>query len=127
MIGRNFGIMMMSMLWLTMALVCFVRMPSSRAAEIAVNGGQRQVSAGQNDLDGILNPHSDLVFRATGTTKCRDCHAVKDSTGHPSVLDNAAVRSLIAKGKGAHGPGRFADCFRCHSGGRKGVEKYSDG
>jgi hypothetical protein len=43
------------------------------------------------------------------------------------VLDNGAVRGLIAKGKGAHGPGRFADCFRCHSGGRKGVEKYSDG
>ena len=81
----------------------------------------------QNDLGDIVNPHSNLVFTATGTTSCRDCHAIKGATGRPAVLDNAAVRGLIAKGKGAHGPGRFADCFRCHSGGRTGVEKYSDG
>jgi hypothetical protein len=86
------------------------------------------LAAAQDDLGGLVNPHSDLVFRATGTTSCRDCHAsVKGPTGRHAVLDNAAVRGLIAKGKGAHGPGRFADCFRCHSGGRKGVEKYSDG
>ena len=76
----------------------------------------------------LVNPHSDLIFRVTDATSCRDCHApVKGSPERLAVLDNGAVRGLIAKGKGAHGPGRFADCFRCHSGGRKGVEKYSDG
>ena len=76
----------------------------------------------------LVNPHSDLIFRVTDATSCRDCHApVKGSPERLAVLDNGAVRGLIAKGKGAHGPGRFADCFRCHSGGRKGLEKYSDG
>ncbi|MBM4123451.1 MAG: hypothetical protein FJ246_00615 [Nitrospira sp.] len=72
-----------------------------------------------------LNPHSDLVFRVTGTKFCSDCHGSGAAKGAaPAVLDNEAVRSLKAKGKGAHGPGRFADCFRCHAGGRLGVEKY---
>jgi hypothetical protein len=99
------------------------------AADIAASGmSGSSVDASQDDVGDILNPHSDLVFNATGTTSCRDCHApMKGATRHPAVLDNAAVRGLIAKGKGAHGPGRFADCFRCHSGGRQGVEKYSDG
>lgn len=99
------------------------------AADIAARGASGSAAvAAQDDLGDIVNPHSDLVFRATGTTSCRDCHAsMKGSMRRPLVLDNAVVRGLIAKGKGAHGPGRFADCFRCHSGGRKGVEKYSDG
>jgi len=71
------------------------------------------------------NPHSDLIFRATGATKCVDCHRTGkegDITG--LVQDNALVQELKAKAKGIHGPGRFADCLRCHAGGSKGVEKY---
>jgi len=72
-----------------------------------------------------VSPHGDLVFRVTGTKFCSDCHGSGATKGTTlSVLDNEAVRSLKAKGKGAHGPGRFADCFRCHAGGRLGVEKY---
>jgi len=69
---------------------------------------------------GITNPHGDLVFRATGASSCRDCHRV-DREVRIVVLDNAPVRTLIAKGRGNHGPGRFADCFRCHAGGTKGI------
>jgi hypothetical protein len=68
------------------------------------------------------NPHSDFIFRVTGTQSCLDCHAGKDKPKY-GLLDNAAVRGLIAKGKGAHGPGRFADCFRCHAGGRVGPDR----
>ena len=73
----------------------------------------------------VANPHSDLIFRATGATTCLDCHrAGKDGTLSPQVQDNALVQELRAKAKGVHGPGRFADCLRCHAGGNKGVEKY---
>ena len=113
-----------AVLVLVVFLVSLGREPATHIAHIAMSGAD----AAQDGLDGIVNPHSDLVFRATDTTSCRDCHvSVKGSTGRPRILDNAAVRGLIAKGKGAHGPGRFADCFRCHSGGRKGVEKYYGG
>ena len=80
---------------------------------------------GAQDGQPTLNPHGDLIFRATGTTSCTDCHRVDHAKGGRfMVLDNAAVQGLIAKGKGAHSGGRYADCFRCHAGGRKGVEKY---
>ena len=73
----------------------------------------------------VTNPHGDLVFRATKTTSCTDCHRVDQAKGGRFLLlNNAAVKDLIAKGKGAHSGGRFADCFRCHAGGRKGVENY---
>ncbi|MCE3224317.1 MAG: exported protein of unknown function, putative Diheme cytochrome c [Nitrospira sp.] len=74
---------------------------------------------------GTMNLHSDLIFRATGATACRDCHRA-DPAGRVNgqVLDNALVQELKAKAKGIHGPGRFADCLRCHAGGNKGVEKY---
>lgn len=73
----------------------------------------------------IPNPHSDLIFRATGATSCLDCHRA-NRAGGPSaqVHDNELVQGLKAKAKGIHGPGRFADCLRCHAGGDKGVEKY---
>jgi hypothetical protein len=72
-----------------------------------------------------LNPHSDLIFRATGATSCLDCHrAGKEGEISGQVRDNELVRNLKAKAKGIHGPGRFADCLRCHAGGDKGVEKY---
>ena len=74
---------------------------------------------------GLLNPHSDLIFRATGTTSCLDCHSVgRDGNLTAHVQNNAKVQELKAKAKGIHGPGRFADCLRCHAGGYKGVEKY---
>jgi len=89
---------------------------------------------GLNDCGGPLaqqsdrmlsNPHSDLIFRATGATTCRDCHRqARDSELSATVQDNELVRSLKAKAQGIHGPGRFADCLRCHAGGDKGVEKY---
>lgn len=72
-----------------------------------------------------VNPHSDLIFRATGATRCLDCHrAGKEGHITAQVQDNALVQELKAKAKGIHGPGRFADCLRCHAGGNKGVEKY---
>jgi hypothetical protein len=75
--------------------------------------------------DQALNPHSDLIFRATGASSCTDCHGIGKSGGLiPQPLDNDLVRKLRDKAKGIHGPGRFADCLRCHAGGSKGVEKY---
>lgn len=84
------------------------------------------VAWGMADTGGMVaNPHSDLIFRATGAVACLDCHrAGRDGTMSPHVLDNALVQELKAKAKGVHGPGRFADCLRCHAGGNKGVEKY---
>ena len=72
-----------------------------------------------------FNPHGDLIFRATGATSCLDCHRMgKDGEVSAQTQDNKLVRSLKAKAKGIHGPGRFTDCFRCHADGDKGVEKY---
>lgn len=69
---------------------------------------------------GVLdNPHSEFVFRATGTRSCADCHGVPvETTGRPAVLDNTAVRHLMKKGEGAHRLGAFARCLRCHIGGK---------
>lgn len=73
----------------------------------------------------ILNPHSDLIFRATGAESCRDCHRIGASGRLSSrTINNDLVRNLREKARGIHGPGRFADCLRCHAGGRVGVEKY---
>jgi hypothetical protein len=76
--------------------------------------------------DQTNNPHSDLIFRATGASSCKDCHGL-DKTGAliPRPLENDFVIKLRGKAKGIHGPGRFADCLRCHAGGRKDVEQYS--
>jgi hypothetical protein len=73
----------------------------------------------------LPNPHSDLIFRATGARSCRDCHGI-DKAGalSPRPIENTLVTTLRGKAKGIHGPGRFADCLRCHAGGSKGVEKY---
>lgn len=84
-----------------------------------------EVSAPPAAAEERLNPHSDLIFRATGATSCRDCHrSGRDGELSAQVQDNELVSSLKAKAKGIHGPGRFADCLRCHAGGDKGVEKY---
>lgn len=72
-----------------------------------------------------MNPHSDLIFRATGASSCRDCHrSGRDGRLQAQVMENSLVAQLRGKAKGIHGPGRFADCMRCHAGGDKGVEKY---
>lgn len=77
-------------------------------------------------MEGINNPHSNVIFRVTGTSSCRECHRLGDSKGPRLVVREVpAVRDLIAKGKSAHSLGRFADCFRCHAGGRLGLEKYA--
>lgn len=90
-----------------------------------------QGSMGEAEIQGAgsqtLNPHSDLIFRATGAKSCGDCHRTGRNGGlSPQAMNNELVRGLIAKAKGVHGPGRFADCLRCHAGGRKGVERYQE-
>jgi hypothetical protein len=68
---------------------------------------------------GMPNPHGDMVYKATPARTCSDCHGPpREHGGPPTVRDGEMVRLLIAKGKGNHGPGRFADCYRCHAGGR---------
>jgi len=96
-----------------------------RAMTVCLTCHTEHRGASAQITDGILNPHGELIFRATGTTSCTDCHAGGNKKGPKyGLLDNAAVRALVARGKGAHGPGRFADCFRCHAGGRMGAEPY---
>ena len=88
--------------------------------------GQAESSRSEFQFSGLslaqthtANPHSKWIFGVTGTRSCADCHYMsKAGTDELPVLDNEAVRSLIARGKGAH-RGRFADCFRCHPGGRQ--------
>ncbi len=101
---------------------------SSRTAMSAALAADQPVAEEAEPLGAgsqMLNPHSDLIFRATGAKSCRDCHrAERDDSLSPQVVENDLVRNLRSKAKGIHGPGRFADCLRCHAGGRKGVEKY---
>ena len=96
-------------------------MSAALAADQSIEEEAEPLGAGSQ----MLNPHSDLIFRATGAKSCLDCHRVeRDNSLSPQVLENDLVRNLRSKAKGIHGPGRFADCLRCHAGGRKGVEKY---
>lgn len=91
----------------------------------AIHGTQRVAEEPTNreSIEPAFNPHGNLVFRATGATSCRDCHvAGRSASGTWPVLDNERVGALVAKGKGAH-VGRFADCFRCHPGGRLPSER----
>ncbi len=80
---------------------------------------------GWSQEDPGINPHSDLIFRATGAASCLDCHRT-DRSGRlqAQVMENKRVAELRNRAKGVHGPGRFADCLRCHAGGDKGVERY---
>lgn len=110
-----------------------------RVADFLLGGSLIVLAAGSNPYSAVttvmlqaaeagdvpVNPHSDLIFRATGAKACTDCHRIdKAGVVTAMVQDNDLVRELKAKAKGIHGPGRFADCLRCHAGGRKGVEKY---
>jgi hypothetical protein len=73
------------------------------------------------------NPHGEFVFLATGTSSCRDCHALKTGpTKAPALLDNVTVRDLLEEGDGAHVPGKFANCLACHMGGRGEVKELDD-
>jgi hypothetical protein len=86
--------------------------------------GDRGILAQHID-SALSNPHSDLIFRATGAVSCGDCHRTgRDGEFTALMKDNELVRTLKSKAPGIHGPGRFADCLRCHAGGDKGVEKY---
>jgi hypothetical protein len=63
------------------------------------------------------NPHGDVVFSATGTTSCTDCHVFGPPYGsRPTVNDNDSVRRLLAAGRSAHRPGHMAHCLQCHAG-----------
>ena len=93
---------------------------------VAADSGLRGETRTDDRESQAPNPHSDLIFRATGATSCRDCHRIGNSGSvTPQPIDNDLVKQLREKAKGIHGPGRFADCLRCHAGGTKGVEKYS--
>jgi hypothetical protein len=96
---------------------------------VSVHAAEQRVvgQAGSSDAGGRpWNPHSDLIFRATGAKSCGDCHRTgRDGILSPQAMHNDLVRQLRAKAKGIHGPGRFADCLRCHAGGRLGLERYA--
>lgn len=64
------------------------------------------------------NPHGAFVFRATGVSSCTACHefGTRVST-KPRLRDEAIVRQLYEKGRGAHRAGRMAECLACHGGG----------
>ncbi len=65
-----------------------------------------------------MNPHGGLVFRATGASSCTACHEIGARIATNLTLrDVSIVRRLYEKGRGAHQPGRIAECLTCHSGG----------
>lgn len=117
-------------LWGVLCLSPATARTNGAAEGLERDGGpsNRQMSLGARVADTggmVVNPHSDLIFRATGAKQCTDCHRVdKEGRLASQALDNVLVQDLKGKAKGIHGPGRFADCLRCHAGGDKGVEKY---
>ncbi len=65
-----------------------------------------------------VNPHGEFVFRATGTNSCNSCHVFGARVAeHPTLREGPIVEQLYAKGRGAHQPGRMAQCLACHGGG----------
>ncbi len=70
------------------------------------------------------NPHGELIFRATGATSCSDCHMMNSVVGEKggTLLRNALVEHLFQEGEGAHRPGHFAKCLKCHRGGQLEIE-----
>lgn len=64
-----------------------------------------------------VNPHSEFIFRATGTSSCMACHTfgARVATA-PTLRDEPVVRRLYEKGRGAHQAGRMAVCLTCHGG-----------
>ncbi|MBS0170999.1 MAG: hypothetical protein JSR62_11645 [Nitrospira sp.] len=105
-----------------LGLLCLAVTPGGISSSSAGLSSARTIA---DSAGTVANPHSDLIFRATGATTCLDCHrGGKNGVVSAQVQDNTLVQDLKAKAKGIHGPGRFADCLRCHAGGNKGVEKY---
>jgi hypothetical protein len=81
-------------------------------------GALAQITVGE-----MLNPHGEMVFRATGTSSCSACHDFSAGTlSRGQLLNNAVVRHLMEEGDGAHRPGKMANCLACHRGGRMEVE-----
>lgn len=107
--------------WLRLGAVLGVVLSATQMAPLAWRAENAQGAS-----DSLPpNPHGDFIFEVTGTKSCMDCHGRNDPRGgRLTVLDNAAVQNLKAKAQGVHGPGRFADCFRCHAGGTLGIGKY---
>lgn len=65
-----------------------------------------------------VNPHGEFVFRATGTNSCNTCHEFGARVAeHPTLKEGPILKQLYAKGRGAHQPGRMAQCLACHVGG----------
>ncbi|MGC3973427.1 MAG: cytochrome c3 family protein [Nitrospira sp.] len=64
------------------------------------------------------NPHGEFIFLATGASSCTACHEFGARVAtKPTLRDEPIVRRLYEKGRGAHQPGRIAECMVCHSGG----------
>lgn len=62
-----------------------------------------------------MNPHGELVFRATGASSCTACHEFGTRVAtRPTLRDEPIVRQLYERGRGAHQPGRIAECLACH-------------
>ena len=74
------------------------------------------------------NPHGEFIFRVTGANSCSDCHLMKAQSGKPGpiLLNNSRVKHLVHEGEGAHQVGGFADCLRCHKGGRFEVDEQEN-
>lgn len=63
-----------------------------------------------------MNPHDDLVFRATGASSCTACHEIGARVVTNFTLrDVSIVRRLYEQGRGAHQRGSMAECLACHS------------
>lgn len=64
------------------------------------------------------NPHAEFIFHATDTASCTACHEFGTRMATtPSLRNEPIVRRLYEQGRGAHQPGRMADCLACHGGG----------
>ncbi len=79
-------------------------------------------------IGALHNPHGEFVFRATSSSSCSDCHMMgtEKSSTKPMLLQNSTVRHLIEEGEGAHRPGHFSNCLKCHIGGQLEVEEDDD-
>jgi hypothetical protein len=85
-----------------------------RTACTACHAEHRGAGAALTDRKQV-HPHGEFVFRATATTSCRTCHAFGARVvDKPTLLDDPAVKRLLAQGQGAHVRGRMADCLACH-------------
>src|SRR6478736_3001849 len=74
--GRTWGAMASTIFGLLAALFSLDLEGRPHAATITAIGTPALSTAEtQDDLGRLVNPHSDLIFRVTDATSCRDCHA----------------------------------------------------